>query len=232
MATDFFFRRNLPHWRPPGVPLFITYCLSESLPQKALDELERERQILINLSKDSATDQKVNIDKKLFAIWDQYLDKDNDKQWLADPKIAKVIQENIYHHLGEKYLLWAYVIMPNHVHILLQPTEKIERQFSAENNDKPYYGKDALSVILHSLRSYTANKANKLLGRSGRFWHPEAYDHWVRNDDELHRIIYYIENNPVKAGLAKSPEDWHFSSAYARIKLGLGPFDKIPHNPC
>jgi putative transposase len=71
-----------------------------------------------------------------------------------------------------------------------------------------------LSKVLHSLKSYTANRINKLLGRTGQLWQHESYDHWVRDDAELERIVAYIAANPVKAGLAERAEDWKWSSAH------------------
>jgi len=76
-----------------------------------------------------------------------------------------------------------------------------------------------LAKILHSVKSYTANQANRLLGRSGRFWQDESYDHWVRNDTELARIVDYIAANPVRANLVEEPKDWLFSSAHDRFLL-------------
>jgi putative transposase len=74
-----------------------------------------------------------------------------------------------------------------------------------------------LAGIMHSLKSYTANEANKLLGRGGPFWQRESYDHWVRDEVELERIVDYIAYNPVKAGLVRQPQDWFFGSAHERF---------------
>ncbi|MBI4480901.1 MAG: transposase [Acidobacteria bacterium] len=85
--------------------------------------------------------------------------------------------------------------MPNHVHVLLMAGGSLER-------------------ITKTLKGYTARQANKILGRTGhRFWHAESYDHWVRNEEEFSRIVTYIEQNPVSAGLVRHPEDWPWSSA-------------------
>jgi putative DNA methylase len=73
-----------------------------------------------------------------------------------------------------------------------------------------------LSDILQSLKSYTANEANKLLHRRGQFWQPESFDRWVRDANHFAKVIAYIENNPVKARLCKKPEDWPYSSAWFR----------------
>src|ERR1019366_1730054 len=69
------------------------------------------------------------------------------------------------------------------------------------------------SRLLQSLKGATARQANLLLGRTGEtFWQAESYDHWVRNEREFQRIAAYIEENPVSAGLAATPEDWRWSS--------------------
>jgi len=73
-----------------------------------------------------------------------------------------------------------------------------------------------LSAIMHSLKSYTAHEANKLLSRTGSFWQHESYDHWVRDQDELERIVEYIKANPVKAGLAARAHEYLWCSAYDR----------------
>ena len=96
------------------------------------------------------------------------------------------------------YKLRAYGILSNHVHALLLP-------------------KVSQARLLQSLKGSTAREANRVLGRTGeRFWQAESYDHWVRDDHELERIVAYIENNPVKAGLAARPEEYRWSSAAER----------------
>ncbi len=228
--SDPFFRRNLPHWQPFGVPFFLTYRLAGTLPRNFLNELEKKRDWLRTLPRDpkySEQEWQTRIEKRLFALWDEQLDKDRKVQWLADPRIAGLVRENLYHHAGTKYALWAYVIMPNHVHVLLKPDEVWEKRFKEAESDRAQYEKGPLSAILHSLRSYTAHKANKVLGRTGKFWQEEPFDHWVRDNTEFERIIYYIENNPVKAGLVERPEDWRFSSASNRVQRGLSPYDQL-----
>ena len=235
-----FFRRYLPHWQPPGVPFFLTYRLAGTLSREVMNDLRQEQQRPQSLPMErgySEEEWNIRIDKKLFALWDEYLDKDADIQWLRDPRIATIVRDNLYYHAGKKYCLWAYVIMPNHVHVMLQPDEAWEKQFETAGNGitccqpaknrRSRYEKGPLSSILHSLRSYTANQANKVLNRTGAFWRSEVYDHWVRDNHEFQRIIHYIENNPVKAGLVVQPEDWRFSSAYDRAQNGLEPFAKL-----
>ncbi len=226
MNSEPFFRRNLPHWQPEGGTFFVTYRLAGSLPRNVIDELKKERQRLISLTKEpeySEQEWNLRIEKRMFAIWDQYLDKSNSIKWLSDPHIADIVRENLYYHAGKRYTLWAYVLMPNHVHVLLTPHLLSEIQIDKKSRLK----RGALSSILHNLRGNTAYKANKILGQTGRFWQDEAYDHLVRDNNELQGIIGYIENNPVKAGLTKKPEEWVFSSAYDRLQKGLEQFDRI-----
>ena len=87
--------------------------------------------------------------------------------------------------------------MPNHIHFLATPLENID-----------------LSEIAHSIKSYTAHEANKLLNRNGQFWQHEPFDLYIRNRKHFVNVIEYIENNPVKARLCEKPKDWRFSSAF------------------
>jgi putative DNA methylase len=139
--------------------------------------------------------------------------------------VALIIRENLYHHDGAKYHLLAYCIMPNHVHVLFQPIVVEGAERSADrlppeevHSDEFSDNHTPLAKIMHSLKSYTANRINKVLGRSGQFWQHESYDHWVRTDEELERIVQYIVANPVKAGLAGLSHEWRFSSAYDRFQ--------------
>ena len=101
---------------------------------------------------------------------------------------------------GEKQLklydLLAWVVMANHVHIVIYPNV-------------------ALSKITRSIKGFSARRANAILQRTGPFWMEESYDHWVRSETELDRIVQYIEGNPIAAGLCDKPEDWRWSSASA-----------------
>ena len=117
--------------------------------------------------------------------------------WLKDPAIARCVTTAI--HFGAKnlnfYSLNAYVIMPNHVHMLITPIVPLTR-------------------ITHGLKGVTAREANAILRRTGQhFWQDESFDHWVRTPAQFNRIRDYIESNPVSAGLTTNPEAWPWSSA-------------------
>ena len=173
-----FYRRRLPHWCPEGASIFLTWRLFGTLPTVAqADSLPTEGQ--------------------RFAAQDRLLDlAASGPRWLQRPDVAACVAETLL--LGErvwrKYDLWAWVIMSNHVHVLLTP--HIE-----------------MSKVTRAIKSYSARKANEILGRTGKpFWQVESYDHWVRKEEEMNRVIRYIEWNPVKAGLVERIEDWPWSS--------------------
>jgi REP element-mobilizing transposase RayT len=111
--------------------------------------------------------------------------------YLRQPAVAAIVVASIFKgaELGH-YELYAYAVMANHVHLLIQP-------------------KISPSVLMKALKGATAREANRLLARTGEpFWQKESYDHWVRNDTEFQSIRAYIENNPVKAGLVNNAEDY------------------------
>lgn len=89
--------------------------------------------------------------------------------------------------------------MPNHIHFLAVPFENI-----------------SLAEMTHSIKSFTANQANKILQRKGEFWQRESFDRYIRNHEHFIKTIDYIENNPVKAGLCETYKDWKFSSAFGQ----------------
>lgn len=119
-------------------------------------------------------------------------------QYLSMPEVAEVVVATLKRGdaMHGHYELHSYVVMPNHVHMLVTPRVIRARW-------------------LGPLKGFTAFEANKILGRRGEaFWQGESYDHLVRRNGELGRIQRYIENNPVKAGLSVEAEDFRWSSAY------------------
>jgi putative DNA methylase len=220
----------LPHWYMPGFAHFVTYRLFDTIPKVRLQEMAQRRSARIESPQDFGLPvecSRAAAHKLFFREFDEALETNtnSNRRWLEQPEIAKVVRENLHHHHGSLYELLAWCIMPNHVHILIQPFESTELpdQTTTDHDsvcsDEVADAASPLSRIMHSLKSYTANEANRLLGRTGTFWQRESYDHWVRDLDELERIVDYIRLNPVKAGLCKLAHEWVFSSAHDRFCL-------------
>jgi putative transposase len=179
------YKRHRPHWFPENRAVFITWRLCGSI---AVAEIERVRR-----AEESGAALRF---KKL----DDILDKARTgPTWLAETAIAKIVCDSIFHGDEiEKYELDSYVVMSNHVHILVWPLSPVPE-------------------IMRSLKSFTARDANRILRREGcSFWQDESFDHWVRHEAQHLKIRAYVENNPVKAGMATRPEDWPWSSASER----------------
>ncbi|HJQ55887.1 MAG TPA: transposase [Vineibacter sp.] len=122
---------------------------------------------------------------------------------LREIRIASLIEAALLHFDGQRYHLLAWCIMPNHVHVIVE-----------------LLGDNSLSAIIQSWKSFTAKRANPILGQAGKFWAPDYFDRYIRDATHLAVAIAYIENNPVKAGLARSPDDWTWSSAGRRVACG------------
>ena len=180
-------RRRLPHVHPTGQPLFVTWHLHGSLPVSACPPAGK------------------SLSGQVFAWVDRGLDATRyGPVYLRQEAVARLVVNSLRRgvELGH-YLLHAFVVMPNHVHVLLTPRVPPSR-------------------LLQSLKGYTARQANRILGRIGEsFWQRESYDHWVRDEPEWHRIKVYIENNPVKAGMVKEARDYPWSSAAGAQEPGF-----------
>jgi putative transposase len=218
-GREVFTRGHLPHWYVPGAVHFVTYRLAGTIPKDVVERLHAQREARLQKGPPegvSAGQFRERVHKQFFAAYDRYLDRVGPLDWLAKPEVAAIVRGNLYHHAGHKYHLLAYCVMPNHVHGLLQPTDSLPSTEPRASDEVPD-ASSPLAKIMHSLKSYTANQANALLRRSGQFWQHESYDHWVRDEDELERIVDYIAWNPVKAGLVAQPHEWFFGSAHDRF---------------
>lgn len=184
-------RGYLPHFDGGEIPQMVTFHLFDSLPQTVL---ARWRQEL-------AHETSLNIETALRKRIESYLDQGYGDSFLKEPDIATLVQDALFHFDGVRYRLRAWVVMPNHVHILTTPCAG-----------------QKLSRLMHTLKSYTALMANRRLKRSGEFWQQESYDRRIRNAEHYAAAIAYIENNPVKARLCEKPEDWPYSSAHFKAR--------------
>lgn len=259
-----YYKRNLPHYQPPGYTFFVTYRLDGSLPVEVIKRLKEEKEKALKVIA-GYDDIKVRKEKyktyqsQYFGKFDRLLDSSGfGPVWLKEDKVAQIVKEAIHFYDKKTYDLICYTIMPNHVHQIFTPivgrisdstTNKLEENNTYSHNQNNSIIKDTTSKsddnyfrngvsdyhlyntvtkgdveyfrngvsnyivtkILQDLKKFTAGKCNKILNRSGVFWQHESYDHVVRDEKELRRIVEYVLNNPVKAGLCEKWEDWKWS---------------------
>ena len=204
-----FYRRNLPHIQPEDVILFVTYRLFFELPVEYYSKIqlmksEFQRKIKL-LDKRKTEAEKYKFEKKLYDFNDNFIGKfKNSPFWLKNKNIAKIVMDSLFWGNDRRYELFAFCIMPNHVHLMIRPLIK---------NKKPF----PLQQIMYDHKHFTAIEANKLLKRKGNFWQDEHYDHYIRNENEFFNILNYIYLNPVKANLVENPDEWEFT--YINEKL-------------
>jgi type I restriction enzyme R subunit len=202
------YERHLPHQVPKGFPIFLPWNLKGAPPLEVIDRLRRERERLHREPPrigESAKDRKIWHSKLAFADADRFLDgAASGPLHLKDPGAAKIVEDSILFGVPERYELYAWCVMANHVHVLIMPHWE-------------------LRDITQGIKGYTAHQIKVLQDERGRvFWQDESYDHWARDEAEMFRIIAYIENNPVVAGLCARPEDWPWSSARFRTSWPPG----------
>lgn len=203
--SDIHYRRNLPHIHPDGSPLFITFRLANSLPLQVILDLREQRELELQAVINKASAKLQEIEERHFNCYDEWLDRcSTGPHWLEDESIAQIVSEKILEMQDKRYRLIAYCIMPNHVHLLIENLIKEVARHHGKSSKYP------VTETLRLIKGSTARYCNQVLGRNGQFWHDESYDHFVRSEEELERIIQYVLNNPVKAGLVKEWSDWKY----------------------
>ncbi len=197
----------LPHIYPEGATFFITFRLDDSLPQAKVQELKQEYEEQLQAFKRIEKDKQKIMDftEKLrsitFGKYEHQLDeKPYGECYLKDPKIAEIVKSKILQYHNQYYHVKICCIMPNHVHMLLDTSIQL-------GNGLPYVQVGNWMKLIKGGSSYLINKE---IGRTGKLWNFESYDHYVRDVTEYHRIRKYIAQNPHKAKL----KDKYFSEPY------------------
>jgi REP element-mobilizing transposase RayT len=171
-------RGHLPHWEEDHAVYFVTFRLADSLPKSALASLQ------LKYGNDPQDNNKKARDVE------RLLERSHGACYLKEPAIADLVADALRKFDGSRYRLFAWCIMPNHVHVVFQPILSFR-----------------LEDILHSWKSYTAKEANKNLKRQGEgFWQREYFDHLIRDGKQLDRAIRYTAENAMKAGM----KDWRW----------------------
>ena len=213
MTKDFrkyYFERGLPHFHPENAVFFVTFRLLGSLPHEMIRRLQQERESRMAQMPNApheAAERLYNEQKRYFAKFDCELDNAScGKLHLKQPEIARRVAAKMHEYDSHLYNLIAYCIMPNHVHLVVDMTRKME-----DGIDFPDGNPVSLSLVMRLIKGGSAYEINKYLNVSGAFWQQESYDHVVRNWKELRNIISYTLQNPVKAGLVDDWQHWDFS---------------------
>lgn len=181
-------RGYLPHFDKPNLTQFVTFRLVDSFPV----ELRGEWEALLQ----------VEDDRERRAQLEAYLDKSRGRCELKRVDVAAVVENALRLFHRQRYDLRAWVIMPNHVHVLFHVNEI------------------SMSKTVESWKSFTAKEANKLVGREGQFWAEDYWDTYMRDAEHEKQTVRYIEANPTKAQLCQAAKDWSWASARYRDEFG------------
>nr|MBF0223333.1 transposase [Desulfobulbaceae bacterium] len=200
---------NLPHWRQDDVSYFVTFRTADSLPKEKLELWQQEKDEWLSLHPEPQDkNTKQEFIKKFPERLQKWLDQGFGKCLLKELEHKEIVQNALKHFAGEHYDLDEFVVMPNHVHVVVTPKKGYE-----------------LSTILHSWKSFTATQINRKTGQSGAFWQKESFDHIVRNPEQLEKIRAYIRNHSAY-DLEKKRQD-AASTIWTRA---AGSFDGWPEN--
>jgi REP element-mobilizing transposase RayT len=186
---------NLPHWEQSGTTYFITFRLGDSLPTGKLRELQNARQAWLRAhGLDDASqlatltrEQKREYHSRFGRLFHEWLDAGYGDCTLRRPECRGIVAGALQHDEGTGFALGDFIVMPNHVHLLVKPI-----------------GGRTLAMITQSWKGWSAREINRLLWRRGAFWQEESYDHIVRDCDQWVDLAGYIRRNPVKTRLPAS----------------------------
>ena len=193
-------RGHLPHLDQPDIIQSITFRLADSVPSDVIAAWKSE---LALKGREATSDPRC---AELRERIERYAGQGHGACWLREERIAGQVEDALLHFDGVRYRLLSWVIMPNHVHALIETTPSFP-----------------LEAVVHSWKSFTAKQVNKVLGRSGHVWEEDYFDRYIRDENHLSTVVDYIEQNPVKAGLVDTASDWRWSSASrngSNTKLG------------
>lgn len=206
-------RGYLPHWERANATYFVTFRLADSLPRELVERLRKERRFIERAeragSSVAADSERARAISALLRRAERLLDSGLGECHMRNPRVAKIVADALLHFQGVRYDLFAWCVMPNHVHALFSPR-----------------GAHRIETILHTWKSYSAHKASALLTHPRNLWQREYFDHLVRNESSFWKLRNYIEENPRNAGL----RNWPWVSS-ATCTAGVSPADSFPQQP-
>ena len=175
-------KHNLQHWGQSGVIVFVTFRLADSLPSSVLTRWGQEKSEWLTAHPEPWSPDDIREYAHLTNRMEKWLDAGYGECVLARTDCRQIVAGALEHFNGARYVLHSYIVMPNHVHVLVELKSK-----------------DDLSKMLHSWKSYAASAINRTLGRSGSFWQRDYFDRLVRNADHYGRCVAYIRKNELVA---------------------------------
>ncbi len=192
------YQRHLPHWRQDGATYFVTFRLDDSLPQNKLAELaflkaEWERR---HFPSGTARESRPTLShaaleelaRPIQERVERWLDQGMGSCVLKQAALAALVTTSLHHFNDQRYELDCYVVMPNHVHAVVQPLMPDAHP---------------LEVILGSWKKHSSRRINGALNTKGDLWQEESFDRIIRAEEHLWRVIQYLGSNPDRAGLAR-----------------------------
>lgn len=209
------YQNRLPHIAPIGASFFVTFRLADSLPQHIIEEIQqalKQKEHLLRIEYPNTWNEHLQLERKrVFGKYEHQLDicKYGDCL-LNNPKAANLIIDKIRTFDGQYYDLWAYCIMPNHVHLLLDFSRQIVDSQNFFLPEMPQEYKQ-LDYVMMRIKGASAYEINRAMSRTGKCWAKDSYDHFVRDEDEWYRIVNYIIRNPVKAKLVSDWEQYPYT---------------------
>jgi type I restriction enzyme R subunit len=181
-------RRRLPHWNQDSRFYFVTFRLADSIAQEKLKQWAEELEIWRTNQPDPESDKTHSEQSRRYRRKQQeWLDRGNGSCILSGPDISGIVEKALHHFDGERYHLGDYVIMPNHVHAIVEPINSY-----------------ALPQIMKSWKGFSAREINKFLGTTGSVWLDESFDHIIRREHFFKKFGTYIRENPTKARVPSS----------------------------
>ena len=199
----------LPHWRQRGCTYFVTFRLVDSLPAPVLRELEHQRNQWLGCRGIQTSqpgwqsklarlppEERRAYERHVAVLLDKFLDVGHGACVLQQPSIAALVDSALNHFHETRVLAGDFVVMPNHVHVLMTPIDGFE-----------------LEDLLKSIKGFTARQMNQELSSSGPVWQRESHNHIVRDAEQLEAFQRYIAANPQQAGL-RSDQYIHSAATY------------------
>ncbi|MBR5080705.1 MAG: transposase [Victivallales bacterium] len=185
----------LPHWELNDIAYHISFRLADAIPVTIRQQLQEERkQIFGNCPEEEQMPTKEEIRRFQYLYSEKiekYLDSGYGSCVLREESVAKIVCKSLEFYEGQKYLLHAWCIMPNHVHVVFQALRA-----------------HTLAEILHGWKSFTSHAINKLLNRKGQLWQDDSYNHIIRTSKEYYFQVRYVWNNPENAGFHEWKWRW------------------------